>query len=313
MRGIGDYFILLIKGACMGIADLIPGVSGGTVAFITGIYEELVKSINSIDRQALRFLIKFRIKALWEHTNGWFLLCVLAGVAVSVLGLSRLIHFLIKTEPIAVWSLFFGLILISSLSVGKKIVDRSLTTLVFVPVGIITGFLVVSIAPFDHTPNNFFFIFISGAIAICAMILPGISGSFILLILGKYYVVLGALKDFDVVLILTFISGCVVGILSFSRVVSFLFDRYHDKTIAVLSGFMLGSLYKVWPWRIVDQYRINSSGEQVPFIETNVLPDRYALETGNDPQIVIAILFFALGIILVVALEKISIRKAQVK
>ena len=311
MRGIKDYLLILLKGSAMGIADLVPGVSGGTIAFISGIYEELLDTIKSINANALSLLLKFRIMEFWKHINGWFLISLLSGIGLSVVLFSGLIHHLLRNEPISIWSLFFGLILISSLSIAKKIQNRSVPNILIGILGIITGYLIVTITPSGAIPNNSLFIFLSGSIAICAMILPGISGSFILLILGKYHIILTALKNLDFFTILTFLVGCVVGILSFARVVSWTFKRFHDQTVALLSGFMIGSLYKVWPWKIVDQYRMNSKGEQVPFLESSVWPNVYQIQTGNDPELVNAILFFALGIMLVVVLEKINLRKEQ--
>ena len=289
----------------MGGADVIPGVSGGTIAFITGIYQELIDSIKAVDVEALKLLAGFKFKAFWAHINGSFLLAVLSGIMISILSLARLVTYLMAFHPIQLWSFFFGLIIISAMLVAREIKQWNLASILSLLGGIAVAYLITSATP-ASTPDGLLFIFLSGMIAICAMILPGISGSFILLILGKYQYVLGAVKEMDLAVIIVFALGCLVGLLSFARLVSWLLRHYHLVTVSVLVGFMIGSLNKIWPWRIVTQYRLNSAGEQVPFLEVNVLPAKYLELSGQEPLFVQALLFFALGIGLVILIDKVA-------
>ncbi len=305
MGKLKEAVLLYLKGLGMGGADVVPGVSGGTIALITGIYEELLSSIRSVDLEAFRLLLKFQFRAFWEKINGNFLLVLLLGIATSILSLSRLITYLLSNYPIQVWSFFFGLIIISAVLVLRNIVRWRVVVVISLLVGIIIAFLITEATP-ASTPNGLWFIFLSGAIAICAMILPGISGSFILLIMGKYVYIFNALNERNLIVVITFILGCITGLLSFARVISWLLKKYHDLTIALLSGFMIGSLNKVWPWKIPVQYRINSHGEQVAYITDNVMPAGYYQELAENPMLFQALLFAALGIFIVVAIEKIA-------
>ncbi len=289
----------------MGSADVIPGVSGGTIAFISGIYQELLDAIKSFDLTALRLISRFKIKELWRHVNGSFLIVLLSGVGVSVIIFAQVITRLLELYPIYVWSFFFGLIIISSITIARQIKEWSPGVIIAFVVGLASAYVIVSSTP-ATTPTTWWFIFISGMVAITAMILPGISGSFILLIMGKYEYILRALKDLNYAVIALFAAGCVVGLLSFSRAISWLLKSYHNMAIGLLSGFMVGSLYKIWPWKKVVQYRLNSAGDQVPFIESNVWPHYYHKLTGQDPQILFALLFIALGFGVVVLIEKIA-------
>ncbi len=303
-RGFKESFLLLLKGIGMGGADVVPGVSGGTIAFITGIYEELLESIKQFDLPALRFLFNFQFKKFWSHINGNFLVVLLSGIFLSLLTLSRLISYLLMVYPILVWSFFFGLIIISSISVSREIKIWNFRVVIVGIIGVAIAYYVTIATPAE-TSTELWFIFISGAIAICAMILPGISGSFILLIMGKYEYVLNAVRDFNIPVIVVFGIGCVVGILSFARLISWLLKNYHNTALALLAGFMVGSLNKIWPWKIVVAYRIDSDGIEIPLIERNIMPGEYAQSVG-DPQTLWAILFIALGILLVIALEVIA-------
>jgi len=304
MRNLKDYFLLLLKGMGMGGADVVPGVSGGTIAFITGIYEELLDSIKSFDKEAIAHLLKGDIAKLWRHVNGNFLLAVFGGVIISIISLAKLIHFLLHEHPIELWSFFFGLIIISALLVTRQIKKWKVGVGASGILGIVIAYLITSATP-ATTPDNYLFIFISGAIAICAMILPGISGSFILLILGKYEFIIESVKDLNIMIILTFGVGCVVGLLSFSRLVSWLLKKYHDITVAMLAGFMIGSLNKIWPWKETMSTRLNSKGEIVPLVQKNLWPTDY-MEKVGEPLIIQAILFFAIGILLIIGIEKIA-------
>jgi putative membrane protein len=306
VRTARDYFLLYLKGVGMGGADVIPGVSGGTVAFISGIYDELIDSIKSIDATALKLLLSFKIKECWAAVNGNFLIAVLAGIATSILSLAKLMTFLLEHHPIPVWSFFFGLILVSSPLILRDIKSWSVTTALFGLLGVGLAFVITILTP-TTTPDNLFFIFFCGAVAICAMILPGISGAFILLLIGKYEYMISALTSFNFPVIIVFVLGCLIGLISFSHFLSWLLHHYRYPALALLAGFMVGSLNKVWPWKEVLAYRINSAGQQVPAFDQSIGPWNYLEKTGNNPLIFQAILFAALGIFLVVALEKIAL------
>ena len=286
----------------MGAADVIPGVSGGTVAFITGIYEELINSIKSIDLDAFRLLFSFKLVLFWKKINGNFLICVLAGIVTSLLSLSKLMTYLLEHHPISIWSFFFGLILVSSPLILRDIKSWNFFSALCFVVGIVLAYLITILSPTD-TPTNLFFIFFCGALAICAMILPGISGAFILLLIGKYEYMINALITFDIPVIIVFVLGCFLGLLGFSHVLSWILTHYRFPTLAMLAGFMIGSLNKVWPWKEVTAYRLDLNGIQVPAFDKSIFPGRY-LELGKDPQLFYAILFAAVGIFLVVAIEK---------
>ena len=285
----------------MGAADIVPGVSGGTIAFITGIYEELLKSISSINFKIFGLLKDKSIKSVWHKINGNFLACIFSGVIFSVFSLSKTITLLIKNYPILVWSFFFGLILASSFIIGKAMRSWNFQKVISLIVGAIIAFSITRLSPVEN-PESLFYIFISGAIAICAMVLPGISGSFILLIMGSYTLILKALNELNLTVVLVFSLGCLIGLLSFARLVSSFFKSYRDLTIAVLTGFLIGSIDKVWPWKNVVLTRIDSSGETVPFIEKSVLP--YYFE-GN-PKILLALSLSTVGFFIVYVLNRLS-------
>jgi putative membrane protein len=291
----------------MGTADVIPGVSGGTVAFITGIYDELLHSINQINANALKLVLRFRLKEFWQAINGKFLFTLMAGLVTSLLSLAKLMVYLLNTYPILVWSFFFGLILISAPLVLREIKHWNWQTLLAFISGIGVAYYITVVTP-TESPIHLPFIFFSGALAICAMILPGISGAFILLLIGKYQYMITALINLDIPVVLVFASGCVVGILSFSRLLSWVLKHYHAITVAVLAGFMLGSLNKVWPWREVLEYATNSKGEQIAVFDRSILPHRHFEVTGNDPLILQSILMMALGIFIVVLIERVATR-----
>jgi putative membrane protein len=291
--------MLSLKGLAMGAADVVPGVSGGTIAFISGIYEELIDSINSINLQALKVLTKDGVKAFWQHVNGTFLVFLLLGIGISIASLAKVVTYLLEVHPVLIWSFFFGLIIASVWLISKSVGKWSIGAIVALLVGGVSAYYITTIHAVAHIEGNWFII-LSGAIAICAMILPGISGSFILLLLGSYDKVLGAITEKDFVLLGLFASGCVVGLLSFARVLKYLFTKFKVITLALLTGFMIGSLNKVWPWKEVLSYRVNSHGEKVPFIEENVLPGEY----GGDPQVLLAVGCMLLGLALIVVLER---------
>lgn len=282
--------MVTVKGICMGAADVIPGVSGGTIAFMTGIYEDLVGSINAINMTALRLLFTGKLKQFWKQINGNFLLALAAGILISILSLAKTMQFLLATHPIQTWAFFFGLIVASSIFILKGIKEWRIKDAVILAAGIILGAVVCTLSP-TETPDGLWFIFLCGAIAICAMILPGISGSFILLILGKYQYMMGSISNIvsseatakDFLVILVFAAGAVTGIIAFSKFLHWLLARYHRQTILILAGFIIGSLVKVWPW---------SNAE--------------AIASQADMHIPGAIIFALAGFLLVIGIETAS-------
>jgi putative membrane protein len=301
LQHVGIY----LRGVAMGAADVVPGVSGGTIAFITGIYEKLLDSIKSFDLQALQFAAKFNIRALWGHINGTFLVALFAGIATSIISLAKLITYLMEFHPVPLWSFFCGLIVISTILVLKEIKKWDLLSGIALLFGTIAAYAITTLTP-SATPEAYWFIFLSGAIAICAMILPGISGSFLLLVMGKYEFILNSVKELNIAVIIVFAMGCAFGLLSFSRVVSWLLKHYHSITVAALAGFMIGSINKIWPWKEVVEYRLNSKGVQKPFITQNLLPNEYAEVVGSDPQIILAVIFFVVGIVVIYLIDRLT-------
>ena len=255
MNNLKKYLMATLKGACMGAADVIPGVSGGTIAFIMGIYDEFVGSIASINAEAMKLLFKGQFKAFWKHINGTFLVSIVLGIGISVVLLAGLMDTLLKAYPIQTWAFFFGLIVASSIFILRGISGWKLREILFLILGGVLGVTVCTLSP-TQTPDALWFIFLSGAIAICAMILPGISGSFILLILGKYKYIMGAISGLvagenfgqNLLILCVFLVGAVVGILGFSKFLHWLLARWNKETLIVLAGFIIGSLVKVWPW-----------------------------------------------------------------
>ena len=278
----------------MGIAEIIPGVSGGTIAFITGIYEELINSIKSVNASSVKLLLSFKLSLFWKQINGSFLLTLLVGMLTSILALSRVIVFLIEEHPFKIWGFFFGLIIASAIVIFYQIKLVNSKVFISALIGLIISSYIALEAP-SSTPNSNLFIFLSGAIAISAMILPGISGSFILVFLSKYEFILNSLNNFDVAVISVFIGGCVVGLVTFSRVFSYLFKKYNDVVISVLVGFLLGSLLKIWPFYKVLEY--NASNE--PIYTNPVLPT-----SSQQGDLMYFILFSIIGFVSMWLVEK---------
>lgn len=287
----------------MGAADVVPGVSGGTIAFISGIYEELIDSISKVNLKTLKLLKEEGFISMWSALNGNFLLSLVIGIAISIISLARVIKHLLENHPILIWSFFFGLVLASIIYVAKQISKWRLGTIVLMVAGALTAFFITTLTPQDANPS-YPYVFLSGALAICAMILPGISGSFILLLLGMYKPVLDAIHDRNVVLLLTLISGAIVGLLSFSRLLKWLFDHYANLTLAVLTGFILGSLNKIWPWKEVLEAEI-INGKTKILKEKSILPGSYE----GDPQILWALLLASAGFLFIILLEKLAVKK----
>jgi len=306
MKNIISRFGLFLKGMAMGAADVVPGVSGGTIAFITGIYEELISSIRSIDHNTLKLVFRGKLVEAFHAINGKFLVTLFAGIFVSIVSLARIIKHLLENEPIIVWSFFFGLILASIWIMVKKIRQWSFDITVALMIGLATAYYITIATP-SQGPETYGYVFLSGSVAICAMILPGISGSFILLLMGSYSMILSAVTEFDIVIIAIFIGGAIIGITSFSHVLSWAFRKYHDATVALLTGFMIGSLNKVWPWKKVISTRLDRHGEIVPLMEESVLPQYFE----GDPELVTALIMAVVGIIVIFLLDRYGMQESN--
>ncbi len=307
MRSIKDYALITLKGLAMGAADVIPGVSGGTIAFITGIYEEFINALKSFDLNGMKVLRQQGIKAFWQYANINFLIALFLGIGISVLSLAKLITWLLHTYPEYVWSFFFGLIIASVIVIARKITRWSAVEFLLFAAGTGIAWWITEVSPTETTEAPWF-VFLSGMIAICAMILPGISGSFILLLMGKYAYILNAVHTLDIKALAIFAAGAVTGLLTFSHLLSWMFRKHHNATVAMLAGFMLGSLNKVWPWKITLETRINSHGEEVPFIQENVWP----ADAPGDSVLWIAVAIAIAGFAIVYVLESIGNKGSKV-
>lgn len=295
-----EYLGLGLRGFCMGCADVVPGVSGGTMAFILGIYEELIESIRILGTpEFLRAVVGFRVGEVFRMFRWKFLGSVLGGIFVAVLSLAKGIEWLLENQPVYLWSFFFGLVLASIYAVSKRKTRWTAGTTAAVAAGTVGAFIVVGLVPVQ-TPENYLFLFFSGALAICAMILPGISGSFILVLLGKYEYILRAVNERDLATLAVVAAGCGVGIISFAQILGWLFRRYHDMTIAVLIGLMVGSLRKIWPWKETVEFMRDRHGELQPMIEKNVLPESWNGEVG------MALALAAIGFVVVLVLDRLA-------
>ena len=309
MANLLKYLTVAFKGACMGAADVIPGVSGGTIAFLMGIYQELIDSIKSISSSNLKLLFQGKIVEFWKAVNGKFLVSLFLGILVSVFSLARLMKYLLEFHPIPLWSFFFGLILASSVVILRQLDKWSVQNVISLLVGIVCAAYICLVSP-SQTPDEYWFIFLSGAIAICAMILPGISGSFILLLLGKYHFVMSAVTELNIPVLSVFAAGAVIGILSFSHLLSWLLKKFYMATIALLSGFMIGALIKVWPWK----EQIAASVEDgAPMVDFPVMPGKFEVVSGLSAQVGEALVFAVVGVAVVVLIEVASHKKEAAK
>ncbi|MDO5105759.1 DUF368 domain-containing protein [Capnocytophaga sp.] len=302
-RNFLDYVLVSLKGMAMGAADVVPGVSGGTIAFISGIYEELIDSISRVNLNALKILKNEGVTSFWKHINGNFFLALFSGIGISILSLAKGVKWLLENQPIGVWSFFFGLMIASILFLAKDVQKWNLGTILATIFSCIVAYTITTVPPLG-SHSGLIYIFFSGALAVCAMILPGISGAFILVLLGSYHTVLGALGQWDLKVIAAFISGAVVGLLTFSKALKWLFNHYRNTTIAGLTGFVMGSLNKVWPWKEVLRWGENSHGEPIPVWEKSVLPTTFESINGADPQLLTSVLLALTGFFLLYGLEK---------
>ncbi|WP_105901287.1 DUF368 domain-containing protein [Vibrio gangliei] len=303
-----NYFFTYLKGIAMGAADVVPGVSGGTIAFITGIYDTLLGSIRKVNPSLLGLWKREGFKAVLTHINAGFLAALFGGILTSILTLAKLISWLLVTHPIPLWSFFFGLILISVVHILKQVDDRRLIHVLFLVAGIAFAYTITVLQPLDLQPTPLNLI-LAGAIAICAMILPGISGSFILLLLGIYPAILAAVKELNIGVLGLFAVGAVCGLLSFSHLLSWLLNKHRSATLVFLTGLMMGTLPKIWPWKETISWRVNSDGEQVPLVEHNLLPHQFEQVVGQPSQLILAIVCMLAGIGIVWLLEKVAQNK----
>ena len=297
------YVVIALKGMAMGAADVVPGVSGGTIAFISGIYEELITSINNINFGLIKVWRQEGFLALWKKLNGNFLLALFSGIAISVVSLAKFISWLLVNQPVLLWSFFFGLVVASIYFVGKAIERWSLATLLVLLVGTGLAFYITTLPPIENTAS-LPFLFLSGALAVCAMILPGISGAFILVLLGSYKTALDAVHEKDLVLIASLATGAIFGLLSFARLLKWMFSHYKNLTLALLTGFILGSLNKIWPWKRVLETKVFGD-KTIAVREESISP--FSFE--GDPQFVYALLLAILGFSLIFILEKVASKK----
>jgi putative membrane protein len=303
-RKIKDYFVIMLKGLAMGAADVVPGVSGGTIAFISGIYEELLTSISSVSLKSLKLLKSEGVKSFWKTINGNFLLSLLVGIGISILSLAKLISWLLENKPILLWSFFFGLVLASILYIGKQITQWKFLTVFLLVLSAFIAYWITTLEPLVSEDTSPIYLFFAGALAICAMILPGISGAFILVLLGAYKPVLEAVDNRDFKIIAIIGSGAIMGLLIFSRILKWLFAHHKNMTLAILTGFVLGSLNKIWPWKETLTWRMNSHGLQVPLNEQSISPFTFE----GEPQLLYAITLSILGFISILVLEKIAVK-----
>lgn len=304
------YFMVGLKGCAMGMADVVPGVSGGTIAFISGIYEELLNSIKSIDMEALKLLFTGKFRKFFDKINGKFLFSLIAGIGVAILTMARLMTYMLEEHPIITWSFFFGLIIASVLMVAREVGRWNVATVITMIVGIVMSYWITVVSP-ATTPNDWWFIMLSGAIAICAMILPGISGAFILLLMGKYMFIMEAVTELKIGILLIFAIGVVIGIVSFSHVLSWLLNKWHDATVTLLMGFMVGSLNKVWPWKQTLETYLDSHGVEQPLVEANVSPAQFEV-LGGESHLVLAIVSCIAGFLLIYVIEMVG-KRVQTK
>jgi len=300
-RSFPDYIALSVKGFCMGASDVVPGVSGGTMAFILGIYEELIDAIKSFDLKSLQFLVTLKFRPLLDRISWQFLLAVGIGIFTAIFTLSKLLSWLLQNRPVFIWSFFLGLILASVLSVSRRVEAWRILTWLFLVGGTLGSYFLVGLVPVA-TPNDYWFLFLCGAVAICAMILPGISGSYILVLLGKYQYVLDAVNHRDFLVLGLVAAGACVGIIAFSRILGWLLKNHHDLMVATLTGLMIGSLRKVWPWKETLESVVDSHGQMVPFVQSNILPGQW------NGEVLVALSLMVAGLLAVLFLDRLGNR-----
>jgi putative membrane protein len=312
-------FLIGLKGMAMGAADVVPGVSGGTIAFISGIYEELIESIDKLNLSSLKLIKSKGFKVFWKSINGNFLLSLFSGIAISILSLAKIIKWLLQNEPVLLWSFFFGLVVASIVFIGKQIKTTNFLTISAIIISTLLSYYVTRAEPFASPDSNLYLLF-CGFVAIIAMILPGISGAFILLLLGAYEIAIETINNLiesvttlNSALFLDAITkfamlgiGAIVGIKVFSKILNWMFKHHKNLTLAILTGFMIGSLNKIWPWKKVLTWRLNSEGLKVPLLEESIAPSAYS----GEPQIILALTFMLIGFLTIFILEKLGSKRA---
>jgi putative membrane protein len=313
-----DYLIITFKGIAMGAADVVPGVSGGTIAFISGIYEELIESIDKVSLNVFKIWKTEGFKTAWKSINGNFLLALFSGIAISILSLAKIIKWLLHNEPVLLWSFFFGLVLASILYIAKQIKDWSAKIIIAIIITSMVSYFITLAEPFA-SPDSPFYLLFCGFIAIIAMILPGVSGAFILLILGAYQTAIDTINNLlegittgnmelfkDAFLKFCLLAvGAVIGLKVFSKALNWMFKHHKNVTLAILTGFMIGSLNKIWPWKEILKTRINSHGEEVTLLDKSILPTSY---NGNN-QLIVALIFIIIGFATILILENLGKHK----
>ncbi|MDR9457817.1 MAG: DUF368 domain-containing protein [Salegentibacter sp.] len=304
-RGFYDYLTISLKGMAMGAADVVPGVSGGTIAFISGIYEELISTISGVKPSLIKTWRTDGFKAMWKELNGPFIIALFSGILISLFTVMRLANYLLENHPILIWSFFFGLVVASVWYVGSQIPRWNFKVTLSLIIGATIAFYIVSLPPLGANTGNLF-IFFAGAIAICAMILPGISGAFILVLLGAYKTITEAAHDFDFKTLGIFAVGAVVGLLSFSKLLKWLFVHYTNITLAVLTGFIAGSLNKIWPWKEVLETEFYGDKEVV-LKEASVLPWNF----DGEANTLYAIILMLVGFLLIFLLERFASKNPE--
>lgn len=298
-RNLLQYVFITLKGMAMGIAELVPGVSGGTIAFVAGIYEEFINSINNVNLSTFKTLKKDGFKAFWKQLNGNFLLALFGGMLISIVTFSSFLKWLLEFHTIAIWSFFFGLVVASVIFVGKEIKKWTALSIILLIVSAVIAYYITTLPP-SANADSLPYLFMSGAIAICAMILPGISGSFILVLLGSYKTVIDAVDEKDFKVLITVALGCLFGLLSFARLLKWLFNNHKNITLAVLTGFIVGSLNKIWPWKkIIDTKTI---GKKIITIDESISPFAF----DGNPQLTYAIIAAIIGFSLIFILERVA-------
>ena len=320
-RRFSDYLVITFKGIAMGAADVVPGVSGGTIAFISGIYEELLESIDKVSLKVFKVWKKEGFKTAWKSINGSFLLALFSGIAISILSLAKLIKWLLHNEPVLLWSFFFGLVLASILYIAKQIKGWSTKIVLAIIVTSILSYFITLAEPFA-SPDSPFYLLFCGFIAIIAMILPGVSGAFILLILGAYQTAIDTINNLvegiatgnidlfkDAFLKFCLLAiGAIIGLKVFSKALNWMFKHQKNLTLAILTGFMIGSLNKIWPWKEILKTRINSKGEEVTLLDKSIFPTSY----NGDNQLMMALVFIVIGFATILILESLGKQKNKV-
>ena len=302
------YIRIVLVGLLMGAAEVVPGVSGGTIAFVSGFYERLVNGIARLTPFSLLELPKIGFAAWWKKYDLGFLFVLFGAMLVSILILARGVSYLLAEHPVGIWSFFFGLVLSSIFVVGRRLLPLSVESGLALGVGVAFGMVVVRIIPFEADISGFT-LFAGGCIAVCAWILPGLSGSFLLLVLGLYQTVIAAIKNFELLTLGYVGLGCVVGLMCFSRILTVLLARFYDVTVALLVGFMLGSLTKIWPWKHTTSYQIKHDGSQIPVVQEPVLPGAYEQLTGGNPEIVLALAALVTGFFVISLMDRFAFLK----